>query len=57
MMRIPNHQPGFGGQWGRPDWVDAGDLAEGFWTDTADEDVTWETDPLAILIAAEEADE
>jgi hypothetical protein len=54
-MRIPNHAPGFAGQWGRPEWVDASDLSESFWTDIADEDVSFDSDPVSIIIAAEEA--
>ena len=53
-MRIPNHAPGFGGQWGRPEWVDSSDLSESFWVDAADEDVSYDQDPLVLLIAAEE---
>lgn len=54
-MRIPNHAEGFADQWGRPDWISADDLYEGFWIDCADEDVSFDSDPLFILIAAEEA--
>lgn len=54
-MRIPNHAPGFAGQWGYPQWVDASDLSESFWQDVADEDSSVDGDPLLILLAAEEA--
>lgn len=53
-MRIPNHAPGFANQWGRPEWVDATDLSESFWVDVADEDVSYDADPLVLLIAAED---
>jgi len=54
-MRIPNHAVGFSGQWGRPEWVEASDLSETFWSDAADEDTTFDADPLTIILAAEEA--
>ena len=54
-MRIQNHAVGFSGQWGRPEWVEASDLSETFWSDVSDEDVSFDTDPLLILINAEEA--
>ena len=55
-MRIPNHAEGFANQWGFADWISADDLSEGFWSfDTSDEDASFESDPLFILIAAEEA--
>jgi hypothetical protein len=52
-MRIPNHAPGFAGQWGYPQWVDATDMSESFWVDVADEDVSYDSDPLLILLAEE----
>lgn len=52
---IPNHAPGFGSQWGRADFVAEGDLSESFWADIADEEVGFDSDPLTILLAAEEA--
>lgn len=56
-MRISNHAPGFGHQWGYPAWVAAEDLSESFWVaDTDDEDVSSNADPLLILMAAEEQD-
>jgi len=54
-MRIPNHAEGFSNQWGRPDWISADDLSESFWVDAADEEPCFESDPLYILISAEEA--
>lgn len=53
-MYISNHAPGFAGQWGRPDFVRADDLSESFWVDVADEDVSYDADPLTLLIAVEE---
>lgn len=55
-MRRPNHAEGFNNQWGFADWISADDLSEGFWAfDTADEDVSFDADPIFTLIAAEEA--
>lgn len=54
-MRIPNHAEGFSGQWGYPQWVEATDLSESFWSDVEDEDASSNADPLLILLDAEEA--
>lgn len=54
-MYISNHAEGFANQWGRPDYVRADDLSEGFWQDVSDEEVGFDADPLTLLIAAEDA--
>ena len=53
-MYISNHALGFAGQWGKADYVRADDLSEGFWMDVGDEEVGFDSDPLTLLIAAEE---
>lgn len=54
-MYISNHAAGFANQWGYAEFVRADDLSESFWVDVADEDVSFDADPLALLIAAEDA--
>ena len=54
-MYISNHALGFAGQWGRADYVRADDLSEGFWQDVSDEEPSFDTDPLTLIIAAEES--
>lgn len=53
-MYISNHAAGFANQWGYAEFVRADDLSESFWVDVADEDVSYDADPLALLIAAED---
>lgn len=53
-MYISNHAAGFANQWGYAEFVRADDLSESFWVDVADEDVSYDADPLILLIAAED---
>jgi hypothetical protein len=53
-MYISNHAAGFANQWGYAEFVRADDLSESFWVDVADEDVSYDADPLVLLISAED---